>query len=158
MEILFEGKVGITMAKGHENLIPMQARTAEEQRAITVAGGRASGEARRRYRTMRESLRLLLGLNVTDEAKAEALKALGLDPTYQNAIQLSMASKALDGDVEAARFVRDTSGEKPAQAVDMSVTDKPFESLDLKALSDEDLAKIADDGGTDVVDSDADKP
>lgn len=107
---------------------------------------------------MRESLRLLLGLNVTDEAKAEALKALGLDPTYQNAIQLSMASKALNGDVEAARFVRDTSGEKPAQAVDMSVTDKPFESLDLKALSDEDLAKIADDGGTDVVDSDADKP
>ena len=143
------------MPKGRiENLIPNSARSPEELREQTRRGGIKSGEARRRYRTMRESLKLILSLDVQDEQKAEALKTLGLAPTYQNGIQLAMASKAIDGDVEAARFVRDTSGEKPAQAVDMAVTDKPFEALDLKALSDDDLKTLAEDGcGTDVVQS-----
>lgn len=143
------------MAKGHENLIPLDRRTKEEQREIVTAGGRASGVARRKYRTMRETLKMVLSMDVADEQKAQALKALGIAPTYQNAIQISMANKAIDGDVDAARFVRDTSGEKPAQAVDMSVTDKPFEALDLKALSDDDLKTLAEDDscGTSVVQS-----
>lgn len=144
------------MPKGRiENLIPNSARSPEELREQTRRGGQASGVARRKYRTMRETLKMVLSMDVADEQKAQALKALGIAPTYQNAIQISMANKAIDGDVDAARFVRDTSGEKPAQAVDMSVTDKPFEALDLKALSDDDLKTLAEDDscGTSVVQS-----
>lgn len=146
------------MAKGHENLIPLDRRTKEEQREIVTAGGRASGVARRRTKTMREALKILLQMDTTDPKKAEALEALGVAPTFLNSIQLAMIGKAEAGDVEAFRAVRDTSGEKPAQAVEMAVSDKPFEALDLKALSDDDLKTLAEDGdggdcGTDVVQS-----
>lgn len=42
------------MADGHENLIPQNMRTKEEQRDIATMGGKASGEARRRKKTLRE--------------------------------------------------------------------------------------------------------
>lgn len=143
------------MPKGRiENLIPNSARSPEELREQTRRGGQASGVARRRTKTMREALKVLLQMDTSDPDKAAALKALGLQPSYLNSLQLAMVGKAEAGDVEAFRAVRDTSGEKPAQAVDMSVTDKPFEALDLKALSDDDLKTLAEDGcGTDVVQS-----
>lgn len=46
--------------KKHENLIPQSARTKEEQRRIATMGGKASGEARRRKRDMRELMKLML--------------------------------------------------------------------------------------------------
>ena len=46
--------------KGHENLIPFDERTEEEQRRIAKKGGKASGEARRRKRDMRELMKLML--------------------------------------------------------------------------------------------------
>ena len=138
------------MGRGRvENLI--RERSTEEARQLGRAGGIKSGIARRRTKTMREALKIMLQLDTQDPARAEALKALGLEPSYLNSLQLTMLSKAEGGDVEAFRAVRDTSGEKPAQAVDMQVTDKPFESLDLKSLSDDDLAALADDGGSGVV-------
>ena len=42
------------MADGHENLIPQNMRTKEEQRDIATMGGKASGEARRRKKSLRE--------------------------------------------------------------------------------------------------------
>ena len=143
-----------TENRGHENLIPFDKRTEAEQRRIAKAGGSASGVSRRRTKTMREALKVLLQMDTSDPDKAAALKALGLQPSYLNSLQLAMVGKAEAGDVEAFRAVRDTSGEKPAQAVEMAVTDKPFEALDLKALSDDDLKTLAEDGcGTDVVQS-----
>lgn len=145
------------MGRGRvENLI--RERSTEEARQLGRAGGIKSGIARRRTKTMREALKIMLQLDTQDPARAEALKALGLEPSFLNSIQFTMLSKAESGDVEAFRAVRDTSGEKPAQAVDMSVTDKPFESLDLKALSDDDLAALADDGGSGVVSGADQKP
>lgn len=46
--------------KGRENLIPFGDRTEEEQREIRVKGGKASGEARRRKRDMRELMKMML--------------------------------------------------------------------------------------------------
>lgn len=42
-----------------ENLIPLNQRTKSEQRAITSAGGKASGEARRRRKTNAEAIEIL---------------------------------------------------------------------------------------------------
>lgn len=42
------------MADGHENLIPQNMRTKEEQSVIATMGGKASGETRRRKKTLRE--------------------------------------------------------------------------------------------------------
>ena len=46
--------------KGRENLISLADRTTEEQREIATMGGKASGEARRRKRDMRELMKLML--------------------------------------------------------------------------------------------------
>ena len=54
---------------GKENLIPMSERTAEEQREIATMGGKASGEARRKRKALREQADLLLALPLQDTIK-----------------------------------------------------------------------------------------
>lgn len=46
--------------KGTENLIPVTQRTKEEAKELSIKGGKASGEARRRKRDMRELLKAML--------------------------------------------------------------------------------------------------
>ena len=47
---------------GEENLIPMSERSKEEVRELAAKGGRKSGETRRRKKTMRENLEILLSM------------------------------------------------------------------------------------------------
>lgn len=128
----------------YPNLIPNSARTPEQLREQTRKAGRASGEARRRRKTFRESLLTILAMDVDDPAIKEKLEALGLDPSFQTAIDLAQIRQAVKGDTDASRFVRDTVGEKPSEALEIGNLDgRPFESLDLKSLSDEQLQALA---------------
>ena len=113
--------------------------TPEERRAQGVRAGKASAEAKRKYRTQRELLSLILSSPLDDKEKAKRLKEAGLPATYGGAMAFAATAKAVDGDIEAARFVRDTVGEKPTESYQMNVTDKPVKSLDLTQLTDEEL-------------------
>jgi hypothetical protein len=100
---------------GTENLISLTNRTKEEQREIAIKGGKASGEARRKNRNMKECLKMLLSLDVKSPKAREQLKALGIDNeemTNQMALMVSMLNKALKGDKGCAEFIRDTSGQQ----------------------------------------------
>ena len=99
--------------------------------------GIAGREARRKYRTQRELLSLILSSPIDDKEKAKKLKEAGFPATYGGAMAFAATAKAVDGDIEAARFVRDTVGEKPTESYQMNVTDKPVKSLDLTQLTDE---------------------
>ena len=101
--------------------------------------GIAGREARRKYRTQRELLSLILSSPIEDKEKAKKLKEAGFPATYGGAMAFAATAKAVDGDIEAARFVRDTVGEKPTESYQMNVTDKPVKSLDLTQLTDEEL-------------------
>ena len=101
--------------------------------------GIAGREARRKYRTQRELLSLILSSPIGDKEKAKKLKEAGFPATYGGAMAFAATAKAVDGDIEAARFVRDTVGEKPTESYQMNVTDKPVKSLDLTQLTDEEL-------------------
>ena len=101
--------------------------------------GIAGREARRKYRTQRELLSLILSSPIDDKEKAKKLKEEGFPATYGGAMAFAATAKAVDGDIEAARFVRDTVGEKPTESYQMNVTDKPVKSLDLTQLTDEEL-------------------
>ena len=101
--------------------------------------GIAGREARRKYRTQRELLSLILSSPIDDREKAKKLKEAGFPATYGGAMAFAATAKAVDGDIEAARFVRDTVGEKPTESYQMNVTDKPVKSLDLTQLTDEEL-------------------
>lgn len=131
--------------KGSKNIGEWNAKLTPEQRAEHARrAAEVSTETRRRYRTMRDLLKQVLVLDVDDPGMAEAMRKLGLEPSRANAIALSTVGKAGVGDVEAARFVRDTVGEKPTEAYNIGVSGKPVKSLDLSGLSDEQLEQLAD--------------
>ena len=83
-----------------ENLVSLADRTTEEQRAIASAGGKASGEARRKRKTLKEELLLILS-----------------DGETQQSVTLALIEKAMSGDTKAFEVIRDTIGEKPIDKV-----------------------------------------
>lgn len=131
-----------------QNLLMGKGRnlTTEEAREIGHKGGIASGEARRRRRTLREAAQVLLSAKLMlDQADPKMLAELGVEtPTNADGLMLIALTKAAKGDVEAMRFVRDTGGELPTAKVEIGgIEDKPLEVLDLSALSDNQLRELA---------------
>lgn len=118
----------------------------EEHRIKAAEGGRKSGEVRRRKKNLREVTRALLeasALPDTDPELLAALEAAGLDKDNQGVMMLAAMRKAEAGDIEASRFVRDTSGQAPSQQVELGGIDgKPIEVMDLSGLSTEELNKL----------------
>ena len=93
-----------------QNLIPV--RSVDEARAKGAKGGKASGEARRRKKSLQAALQALMEHRTPGDVAAE----LGLKKNTSNyeAMAVRMLYKALmDGDVRAAEFIRDSVGEKP---------------------------------------------
>lgn len=129
---------------GTPNLIQYNGQTPEMARENGRKGGIASGEAKRRNKTFREMINRVLALGVTDDEIRERLEAEGLETTHDLAIVLAAVVKAERGDMEAARFIRDTRGEKPTEALQLGITDKPIKSMDLSKLSDAELEALAD--------------
>lgn len=76
--------------------------TAERQREIASMGGKASAEARRARKTMKQALEEILASMSVD------------DPTKTNTeyMMAKAIQKANRGDLKAMEFVRDTSGQK----------------------------------------------
>lgn len=106
-----------------ENLIPMSKRSKAEVRKIAARGGVKSGEARREKKRMKECINLLLNLDVKNSKARETLKALGIseeDMTNEMAMMASVMNKAMKGDIQAVNFLRDTSGQMPANTINVS--------------------------------------
>lgn len=89
------------MANNIENLRPV--KTKEEARERGARGGIASGEARRRRRTLKEELLLMLS-----------------DPEVQEKLSAAIMKKGMDGDIRAFEVIRDTIGEKPKDVFDIN--------------------------------------
>lgn len=129
----------------HANLIKNSDRTPEELRALSVKGANAANAARRRRKAMREIARTMLDteLRANDELRGVLADRGFEDYTEAAAILLAQLNKARNGDTEAAKFIRDTSGQRPADQVAIgNIDDKPFESLDLSSLSDAALQRL----------------
>jgi len=106
------------MARGNiDNLIPNSERTPEELRAQTSNAGKASGESRRKKKTLREAMQMLLSKKGISEEMKALLTDDGVDAgelTHQVAIGRALIEKAESGDVAAYNAIRDIVGEKPA--------------------------------------------
>lgn len=130
--------------EGYPNLIGRDDRTPDERRESARNAGKASGVSRNKRKTFRESLLAILSMPVDDPKTYELLKNLGLDPTFQTAIDLAQIRQAQKGDTDASRFVRDTVGEKPRDELEIgNLASRPFETLDLSKLTDEQLKELA---------------
>jgi hypothetical protein len=112
------------MPKGRkENLSDFRDLTAEEQRKLASKAGKASVEARRRKKTMREALEHLLYHGKIPETTKQMMKAEGIaddEMTHQMVITRSLIAKAEAGDVQAYNAVCAMIGEKPAEKMEMS--------------------------------------
>lgn len=112
------------MPKGRkENLINPADRTSEELREMTRKGGIASGEARRRKKTMREALEFLMYESKLTEQYKQMLKEQGVKPedmNHQMMITRSLIAKAEGGDVQAYNAICAMIGEKPAEKMELS--------------------------------------
>lgn len=106
-----------------DNLIPMSERSKDEVRKIASRGGKKSGETRREKKRMKEYINLLLELDVKSQKTRETLSKLGIDEsdmTNEMAMMASVMNKAMKGDMQAVNFLRDTSGQMPANTINVS--------------------------------------
>lgn len=95
------------------NLIPV--RSTEEARERGRNGGRASGEARRRKKSLREAAELYLSLPVSDKRAWNKLAKDGVAPEdvdNQMAIIAGLSIKAAKGDAKAAKVLFDLIGDQ----------------------------------------------
>ena len=94
-----------------------------------VKGGKASAEARRRRKDMRERLEMLLAMPISSGkgAELEKIKSYaaikGKNVTVEDAILIAIMQKAMKGDIPAATFLRDTSGQKPVENKNVTIMD-----------------------------------
>lgn len=105
-----------------ENLINPKDRTSDELREMTRKGGIASGEARRKKKTMAEALKMLLYYGKINEATKSMMRAEGIDDeemTHQMVITRSLIAKAEAGDVQAYNTICAMIGEKPADNINI---------------------------------------
>lgn len=113
------------MANNKENLVSLADRTTEEKRAIGIKGGKASGEARRKKKTMKEQAQLLLSLAVKNPKLKKAMADIGIEETEQTnqmAMIISMMNKAISkGDVQAFNSLQATIGEEPTKKVEQTI-------------------------------------
>ena len=92
------------MAKGQENLIPLNERTKEEQREIARQGGIASGKVRQEKATMKKTLELLLDEVAKVEGNDEKL-------TYRQLATIGLLKGAIEGKAENYKMALQVLGE-----------------------------------------------
>lgn len=100
-----------------KNLVPINERTKSEQREIASAGGKASGAARRRKKSMKQKMQLLLSLPAAGNDQAE-LAAMGVEPgDMDNEMVLIKALflSAAEGDTKAFDRIQDVLGKSVAR-------------------------------------------
>lgn len=107
-----------------ENLISLDKKSAEERKKIASLGGKASGEARKRKKLMKQQLDILLANKVKDPTVLAKLEKTGVkksDTNYQTAVLVSMILEATEGNVKAAEFIRETLGEGNKNTIEQPV-------------------------------------
>ena len=108
-----------------KNLIPFNELTESQQREIASKGGKASVEAKRKRKTLKEELLLMLE-----------------DEEVQKSVAVALIQEAQSGNVKAFGMLRDTIGEAPVEKVQttQTVVDlSSFSTDEIKAMLDDDI-------------------
>lgn len=108
-----------------KNLIPFNELTESQQREIASKGGKASAEAKRKRKTLKDELLLMLE-----------------DEEVQKSVAVALIQEAQSGNVKAFGMLRDTIGEAPVEKVQttQTVVDlSGFSTDEIKAMLDDDI-------------------
>lgn len=121
---------------------------AEREKRIEVSEGSAGPVCERRK--LRDAAQALLScpLSMNREEAAE-LRARGIAcPTEADALMLNILRRAVKGEMEALKFLRDMAGESNTAKgeVKRDEQEKGLEKLDLSAFSEGELLRMMGDG------------
>lgn len=109
---------------GRANLIPFNKLSEDEQKAIRSKGGKASGEARRKKRDMREVAKAILehAMNEAqiDEVLGSSKDLLDGDKSVMAVLTARMVQEAGKGSYKHYETLRDTAGFKPKDEIGIS--------------------------------------
>lgn len=106
--------------------MPLKEFTPDERRENGRKGGIASGIAKRKKAAMKETLEILLSMPLTNKKchEVEDIQSFaqlkGKNVSVEAAIMIKQVQRALAGDLPSAEFVRDTSGQSPANNLTVS--------------------------------------
>lgn len=128
----------------------VDAQSPEERKAAAKRASDASAAKRRKLKSWKESVNNLMAGTISEHDAANLKEQFGLpdaaeDLRQQDLVVAAITRKAKAGDKDCAAFLRDTAGQSPAQMIKVgNLDDKPFEMLDLSALSDDELRRLAE--------------
>lgn len=123
------------------NLKNLSERSPEERRKIASAGGKASAAKKKELKTFKETINAVLswslkkGKEMTAEEISDIASAKGQNIDVQTAIIIAQVQKALNGDTQAAIFVRDSSGNKPSDKLEVTEVETDWFIEDEKTKS-----------------------
>ncbi len=101
-----------------ENLRPI--RDSKRASELGKKGIQASIQAKAKKKKLKEAMKILIDLPVTERNK-QTLAQLGIedeDMNNQMLIAVAMFQKAIKGDVRAAEYIRDITGQQPLSKLD----------------------------------------
>ena len=98
-----------------QNLLKPEDLTPNQRRENASKAGKASGEARRKKKLLRECLEILLEKEITDK-KGETMSGA-------EALSTKLFAEAMKGNIKAFEVLRDTAGQKPVEKVVVSEID-----------------------------------
>lgn len=105
------------MANGHENLKNQSQRTKDEQRAIASKGGKASGQARRRKKMLKEGIAAMMQ-EQAPEGAVKSFRKAGFDvSTNYEAMVAACMIGAMNGNVRMLELVSDLMGERERDVI-----------------------------------------
>lgn len=108
------------MLANEKNLIPFSERSETEVREIGRKGGIESGKVRRRKKTLRENMELILSLPVVDVNQLREAVKMGLDENdvdNSTLVAIALFKKSVEfGDVSAIKELRDLIGENSSES------------------------------------------
>lgn len=113
--IAAERRVICGMAKGHENLIPLNRRAKDEQREIQRKGGIANGELRRKKSTIKSLLKDWADSPISNAQLKKQAESFGLDTDEGKAVLTAAILKnALKGNSKYMEYALKLLGEDSA--------------------------------------------
>ena len=99
-----------------QNLMPIELvnarKTREERKESASKAGKASGEAKRKRKAMKEQMEMLLSLPFKSKKQFNFMKELGIEEDEidnQMALIVALYGKALKGDVQAFNTIREVT-------------------------------------------------
>lgn len=134
--------------QGHENLIPINERTKDEQRKIRKKAGIASGAARRKKKELRTRIQNALSTAVTNPKIKSKIEKMGMDPedaTAFDAVVASLLSEAIMcQNVKAIAMLMDYAGESPAEKRAQAEEDRKAQAFKMQMDAVENLERDND--------------